>query len=245
MADTPQDAATLVLMRDPIGAGTTPEVLLIQRGPEAALVPAAYAFPGGRLIPDDIIPSALALSRTFTAAEAALRLPEVEPAPRALSFWIAALRVTFEQAGLLLARYGDGRLWEPAGLDLHRLVQHRRALRQGSTNFPNMMHDLERALATDLLVYFAYGITPEMPGLYVARRFFFACMPFGLSPLPDQHEVGEPLWVTAAEALQRHGHGALVMLPGTLHILQLLRPFPSAAAALEHLRQQPVEMVEQ
>jgi recombination protein RecT len=245
MADTPQDAATLVLMRDPIGAGTTPEVLLIQRCPEAALVPAAYAFPGGRLIPDDIIPSALALSRTFTAAEAALRLPEVEPASRALSFWIAALRTTFEQAGVLLARYGDGRLWEPAGLDLHRLVQHRRALRQESTNFPNMMHDLERALATDLLVYFAYGITPDMPGRHFARRFFLACMPFGFSPLPDQHDVGEPLWVTAAEALQRHSTGALAMLPVTTTILHLLSPFPSAAAALDHLRQQPVEIVGQ
>ena len=245
MADTPQNAATLVLMRDPIGAGTTPEVLLIQRCPEAGSAPAAYAFPGGRLIPDDLIPSALALSRTFTAAEAALRLPEVESAPRALSFWIAALRATFEQAGLLLARYGDGRLWEPSGLDLYRLMRHRRALRQGSTNFPNMMHDLERALATDLLVYFAYGITAEMPGQYFARRFFLACMPFGLSPLPDQHEVGAPLWVTAEETLQRHGHGALAIRPGTLHILQLLRPFPSAAAALDHLRRQPVEMVGQ
>jgi hypothetical protein len=209
------------------------------------LVLGAYAFPGGRLIPDDVIPSALALSRTFTAAEAALRLPEMEPASRALSFWIAALRITFEQAGLLLARYGDGRIWEPAGLDLHRLVQHRRALRQESTNFPNMMHDLERALATDLLVYFAYGITPENPGLYFTRRFFFACMPFGLLPLPDQHEVGELLWVTAEEALQRHGQGTLALLPWTLHLLQLLKPFPSAAAALDHLRQQPVEMVEQ
>jgi 8-oxo-dGTP pyrophosphatase MutT (NUDIX family) len=228
-----------------MGTGSTPEVLLIPRYPDDTLVPGAYAFPGGRLIPDDSLPSAFALSRTFTAAEAALRLPEVAPASRALSFWIAALRTTFEQAGVLLARYGDGRLWEPGEVDLHRLVQQRRALRQGSTNFPNMMHDLERALATDLLVYFAHGVTPAMPGLHFARRFFFACMPFGLSPLPDQHEAGAPLWVAAAEALQRHSSGALALLPGTPHMLQLLRPFPSAAAALDHLRQQPVEIVEQ
>jgi hypothetical protein len=243
MADTPQDAATLVLMRDPSGAGTTPEVLLIQRCPDEALVPGAYAFPGGRLIPDDILPSALTLSRTFTAAEAALRLPEVEPAARALSFWIAALRITFGANRLLLARYGDGRLWEPAGFDLHRLVQHRRALQQGSTNFPNMMHDLERALATDLLVYFAHGIVPEMQSLHFARRFFLAGMPSGVSPLPDQHDVGAPLWVTAEEALQRHGDGTLALRPVTLNILQLLRPFPSTAAALDHLRRQPVEIV--
>jgi hypothetical protein len=245
MAATPQDAATLVLMRDSIDAGSRPEVLLVKRCPDAVGAPGTYAFPGGPLTPTDTIPSALALSRTFTAAEAALRLPAVQPDSRALSFWIAALRTTFEQAGLLLARYGDGRLWQPNGPDVQRLLQHRRAMLQGSTNFPNMMHDLERALATDLLIYFAHGITPEKPALLLSRRFFFACVPSGVSALPDQYAVGASLWVTPEEALQRQGNGALALGPVTTKILHLLRPFPSAAAAVEHLRRQPVELVGQ
>jgi 8-oxo-dGTP pyrophosphatase MutT (NUDIX family) len=245
MAATPQDAATLVLMRDPIGAGSAPEVLLVKRCPEAAGVPGTYTFPGGQLTATDTIPSALALSRTFTAAEAALRLPEVQPDARALSLWIAALRTTFEQTGLLLARYGDGRLWEPQGPDVQRLLQHRRAILQGSTNFPNMMHDLERALATDLLLYFAHAITPETQVLPLSRRFFLAYMPFGVSDLPDQHAVGASLWVSPAEALQRQGNGDVAMESVTRQILHLLRSFPSAAAAVEHFRRQPVELVGQ
>jgi hypothetical protein len=162
-----------------------------------------------------------------------------------LSFWIAALRTTFEQAGLLLARYGDGRLWQPNGPDVQRLLQHRRAMLQGSTNFPNMMHDLERALATDLLIYFAHEITPERQALPSSRRFFFACVPSGVSALPDQHAVGASLWVAPEEALQRQDNGALALEPVTTKILHLLRPFPSAAAAVEHLRRQPVELVGQ
>lgn len=245
MAAIPQDAATLVLMRDAIGAGSAPEVLLVKQCPEAAGVPGTYAFPGGQLTATDTIPSALALSRTFTAAEAALRLPEVQPETRALSLWIAALRTTFEQTGLLLARYGDGRLWEPQGPDMQRLTQHRRAILQGKTNFPNMMHDLERALATDLLIYFAHGITPDKQALPLSRRFFLAYMPFGVSALPDQHAMGAPLWVSPAEALQPQGNEALAMEPATRQILHLLQPFPSAAAAIEHLRRQPVALVGQ
>jgi recombination protein RecT len=243
MTATPQDAATLVLMRDHIGTGTTPEVLLVQHRPAATGAAGAYGFPGGLLEPTDALPPALALSREFTAAEAMLRLPDVEPASRALSFWIAALRVTFDQAGILLARYGDGRLWEPDRHDLRILGQQRQAMRQGGTNFPNLMHDLERALATDLLVYFAHGMTPDLGTPRFSTRFFLARLPSGVAALPAQDAGSTPLWVTPADALQRHADGALDILAGTTKILQLLRPFPSAAAAMAHFREQPVETV--
>lgn len=241
MATPPHDAATLVLMRDRIGAGTTPEVLLVQRCSAAAGGARAYGFPGGLLEPIDAIPPALALSRGLTAAEAMLRLSEVEPASRALSFWIAALRETFDQAGFLLARYGDGKLWEPDGHDLRILERQRQAMRQGSTTFPNMMHDLERALATDLLVYFAHGSTPASGLPRVVTRFFLARLPSGVAAIAAQDDGIAPLWVPLAGALQPPDAGAL--LPDTTPILQLLRPFPSAAAAIEHFRRQPAETV--
>jgi 8-oxo-dGTP pyrophosphatase MutT (NUDIX family) len=160
-----------------------------------------------------------------------------------LGFWIAALRETFERAGILLARYGDGRLWEPNANDLQVLARQRQALQQGRTNFPNMMHDLERALATDLLIYFAHGITPEDRPQRFSTRFFLAHMPSSVSPLPDQSEGVEQLWVTPEEVLQQHANGTLALPSGATHILQLLKPFPSATAAIEHFRLQPVATV--
>lgn len=239
MADTPQDAAMLVLMRDGTGAGTQLEVLLMQHGPEATMAAGSYAFPGGLLTPIDSIPPALALSRSLTATEAALRLPDVEPAARALSFWVAALRQTFEQAGILLARYGDGRLWELDRSTLGLLDRQRREIERGNTNFPNMMHDLERALATDLLVYFAHGVTPDVRSQRCVVRFFLADIPYGVSPLPQQPNQAEPLWLTPEEALQRHAHGVLDMPPVTTQVCQLLEPFHSATAAVDHFRWQP------
>ena len=195
------------------------------------------------LEPADAIPPALALSRELTPAEAVLRLPDVEPASRALSFWIAALRATFDQAGILLARYGDGRLWEPDGHDLRILGWQRQAMRQGNTTFPNLMHDLERALATDLLVYFAHGSPSASEAPRVATRFFLARLPSGVAALPAQDDRSTPLWVSLADALQPSDAEAMTLRTDTTSILQLLRPFSSAAAAIEHFRQQPAEIV--
>ncbi len=243
MAMILQDAAMLVLMRDRPGAGTKPEVILLKRRSDRAFAAGVYRFPGGVLEPTDCIPSALALSLALTAAEAALRMPDVEPSSRTLGFWIAALRQTFAEADFLLARYGDGRLWEPSANDLRILVWQRRAIQQGHTNFPNMMHKLERWLATDLLVYFAHWITPETCSPRFSMRCFLTQAPFGVSPLPESSEAVEQLWLTAEEALQRHTNGELETTAVTTHILQRLMPFHTAAAAIDHMRLQTVETV--
>lgn len=238
MATLLQDAAMLVLLRDLPGAGTKPEVLLVKRHSDRGFDAGAYSFPGGVLEPTDCLPAALALSPGVTAAEASLRMPDVEPASRALGFWIAALRQTFAEADLLLARYGDGRLWEPSANDLRTLVWQRRAWQKGDTNFPNMMHELERWLATDLLVYFAHGLTPEA----TSTRCFLTRVPSGVSALPEASSAVDQLWLSAEEALQRHAHGDLQITAITAKVLQLLEPFSTAEGAISHhLRLQRVE----
>lgn len=241
MATRLQDAAMLVLMRDRPGLGTKPEVLLLKRRSQGGFEAGAYSFPGGVLEPADGIPAALALSHAFTAAEAALRMPDVSSPSRALSFWIAALRQTFVEADILLARYGDGRLWEPSANDLHILVWQRRALRQGHTNFPNMMHELERWLATDLLVYIAHQTTPETGSPRFSTRCFLTRVPSGISALPETSSAVEQLWLSPEEALQRCEAGTLTTTAITANVLERLLPFSTAAEAIERLLLQSVE----
>lgn len=241
MATTLQDAAMLVLMRDQPGSGTKPEVLLIKRHSDHGFETGAYSFPGGELERTDSLPAALALSPGLTIEEAALRIPDVEPSSRALCFWIAALRQTFAEADMLLARYGDGKLWEPSANDLHVLVWQRRAWQQGHTNFPNMMHELERWLATDLLIYFAHGVAPETSAPRFSTRCFLTRVPSGVSALPETSPAVEQLWLTPEEALQRQANGTLKVTSLTANILRLLMPFHTAQAAIDHMRLQTVE----
>jgi 8-oxo-dGTP pyrophosphatase MutT (NUDIX family) len=244
MATLPQDAAMLVLLRDRPGAGTKPEVLLVKRRADRGFEAGAYSFPGGVLEPTDCLPAALALSPGVTDTEAGWRMPDVEPSSRALGFWIAALRQTFAEADLLLARYGDGRLWEPSANDLRTLVWQRRAWQQGHTNFPNMMHELERWLATDLLVYFAHGMTPDALSPRFSTRCFLTRVPSGVSALPETSLAVEQIWLTAEAALQRRASGDLQLTDMAANIIQLLESFPHAEGAMSHyLRLQHVEML--
>lgn len=236
MVATPRDAVTAVLMREVPGVGTKPEVLMLKRH-------GAYVFPGGMVEPDDSIPAALALSHTFPAQVAAARFKDGTPPEKALGFWIAALRETFEATGLLFARLGDGRLWEPTPAEHAYIETNRRAFQQGLVTFVSMMHDLERFLATDLLVYFAHWITPETHALRFSTRFFLARVPSSLQAQLNHLKDSEPTWMTPEAALQRHAAGEMDMSTVTTKILQRLSAFTSAETALRQLRRVPVEAV--
>lgn len=93
----PKDAATLVLVRHSRGE---PEILLGQRHGGHAFMPNRYVFPGGRVDPSD--------SRVRPATpldpNVAARLEKTCGAARARALSVAAIRETYEETGLMLAR---------------------------------------------------------------------------------------------------------------------------------------------
>jgi 8-oxo-dGTP pyrophosphatase MutT (NUDIX family) len=192
---------------------------------------------------EDSIPASLVLSQEVPPEAAAALLSDVQPASKALGFWIAALRETFEETGILLARLASGELWEPSPTDRLQIAGQRRALQAGTAPFATVMHDLERYLATDLLVYFAHWITPETRPIRFSTRFFLARVPPGLEAEPDLVEVVDHVWISPEEALQRHAAGDMDMMTVTTKILQMLSQFGSVADAIRKLRYEPVETV--
>src|SRR6185369_5811191 len=103
---TPRPAATVLLLRDtPQGL----EVLMTRRSPSASFAPGAYVFPGGGIDESDA-----------QAHDAAARRP-TQP-DLLLTQAIAAIRESFEELGVLLARHADGR---PAGArDIAAIHRH-------------------------------------------------------------------------------------------------------------------------
>ncbi len=97
-APDPRDAASLILVRrDGDGA---PRVLMGQRGAGARFMPSKFVFPGGALDPGDHL-----LAPAGPLAAPCARRLACEAAPgdgRALA--LAALRETFEEAGLALGQ---------------------------------------------------------------------------------------------------------------------------------------------
>ncbi|MGV3493039.1 MAG: MBL fold metallo-hydrolase [Ramlibacter sp.] len=202
----PRPAATVLLLRDgPDGV----EVLMTRRSASASFAPGAYVFPGGGIDPADAQAHALAARRPGQTDE---RLTQA----------IAAIRESFEELGVLLARHADGRpLGAPdiAGLD-------RKA------PFAAQMRERGLLLAADQVFLLAHWITDrDLPRRFDVP-FLAARMPEGQSPVADEAEQFEPVWVRPADALARHKAGQFFMIFPTIRTLERLERFATVDAVL-------------
>lgn len=232
---TRRDAATVVLLREcsPRDAGSGRlEVLLLGRPAASRFAPGAEVFPGGSVDPSDAAPG----WRRLYAGRA--RDPAV--APRIM---IAAVRETFEECGVLLARDGSGRSCPPqllAGLTgLRRLIHdgHPEEFRAG----------LSRAglrPAFEDLAFCAHWVTPVgMPRIF-DTRFFLAALPAGQEAQPDPGgELASMRWVEPAQGLNEAEQGRCLLLPPTRSVLAQLTAHPTVAAALAAARAARVRRV--
>jgi 8-oxo-dGTP pyrophosphatase MutT (NUDIX family) len=100
----PRDAATLVIVDLSHGE---PRVLMGRRRDDQVFMPGKYVFPGGRVDKDD---RHVQTSQDIDPGEARLLMLEMKGEPslaRARSLVLAAIRETFEEAGLVIGRRLD------------------------------------------------------------------------------------------------------------------------------------------
>src|SRR3970282_2085160 len=101
--------ASVVLVRAAgPGAPEPLEVYMIRRNKGMKFLGGFYAFPGGKLDPEDGAPDALARCRGLGRPEAEEPFPGHEGAP-ALAFLVTAVRELLEESGILLACDPAGR----------------------------------------------------------------------------------------------------------------------------------------
>jgi len=194
---TPRPAATMLLLRD--GAGGL-EVLMTRRSMKASFAPGAYVFPGGGVDAADAQAHALAARRPGQDGQ---QLTEA----------IAALRESFEELGILLARHADGRWASQDDID---------ALdRQG--RFAEQCAARGLTLATDQMHRLARWITDRNFPKRFDVPFLVARMPEGQQPVADESEQFEPVWLRPADALARHAAGQLHMIFPTVRTLEWLQ----------------------
>jgi 8-oxo-dGTP pyrophosphatase MutT (NUDIX family) len=233
---TPAPAATLVLLRDAAGGC---EALLIERHHGSRFAAGAFVFPGGRIETGDAPADAGRWCAGLDPAAAAQQLGAGVTAAEAVGYWVGAIRETFEEVGVLLAR-GPG--W-PVSVPAERLRDYRRAAQRNTGAFWEMLRAEQLALATDQLVYFAHWITPEEQPLRFDTRFFAAPWPAGQEAVADDHEIVTVRWLTPAQALAERARGELALRLPTAKTLSLLEGAESVAAALQRLRERPVSPV--
>ncbi len=224
-----RNASTVMLLRDgPDGI----EVCLMQRNLDSDFVGGAYVFPGGAVDPDDADPLTEAVCSGLDDAQASrlLDLPS-----GGLAFWVAALRESFEEAGILVARHADGTplsLEDPA--TAARFAAHRADVDTGRRRLAEVVHDEHLVLDVGALHYFSRWITPLGAHRRYDTRFFVAAAPEGQVALHDDRELIGTHWLTPTEAIRRHDAGELVLIFPTIRSLVALQRFDHAADVLDH-----------
>ena len=209
-------AATVLLLRDAPGNAEGIEVLMTRRSDKASFAPGAYVFPGGGI---DVLDA-----QSHTAADRRPTQSDLH-----LTQAIAAIRESFEELGVLLARHADG---PRKGLmadaqDIAAIDRHQPFVAQCTAR--------GLRLAADSVFMLAHWITDrDLPRRFDVP-FLVARMPEGQEPVADEAEQFEPVWVRPADALARHEAGQFFMIFPTIRTLQRLATFATTQAVFDAL----------
>ena len=204
-------AATVVLVRDAPQGPAGLEVLMTRRSAKASFAPGAYVFPGGGIEAQD--------ADTATHAGAARRPGQTD---EQLTQAIAAIRESFEELGVLLARRADGTA--PSADDFASLDRQ--------APLPAQCRERGLVLAADeVFVLARWTGDRDLPRRFDVP-FLIARMPGGQTPVADDHEQFEPVWVRPQDALDRHDAGSFFMIFPTIRTLRRLVTYGDAQALL-------------
>ena len=199
---------------------------MLRRNLNSDFVGGAYVFPGGGVDDDDRHANLEPICRGRSDAEASSQLG-IDGG--GLAFWVAAIRESFEEAGVLLAYGPDGeimRLDEPA--TAARFARHRHAVDHSERRLVEVCVEEGLQLAVEEIFYFSHWITPEGAPRRYDTRFFVARAPAAQVPIHDDHEVIANLWIRPGDALARHRAGEFDLIFPTIRTLQTLERFASA-----------------
>ena len=223
-------ASTVLLLRD--GRGGI-EVFMMVRHYEIDFASGALVFPGGSVdATDQDIADQPELYAGSDGSDAAT-----------LNFRIAAIRETFEECGILLARpRGSSQL-----IDAVRAGQiaasDRAPLCEAKLTFAQILMQHDLVLALDVLVPYAHWITPEKMPKRFDTFFFLAAAPKDQVGAHDGKESTDSIWLSPQEALEGGDNGRFKLpFPTTRNLIRLGKQ-GSVAAALEDARQCPVVTV--
>lgn len=177
----PRDAATLIIIEKSSGA---PRVLMGKRRMDLVFMPGKYVFPGGRVDTADRQVESADELRPIEMAKLMLEMKGTPSEKRARAIALAAIRETFEEAGLLIASRA------PEGCTVRN-------------ELPNWSGFFDCGFRPKLssLSLFARAITPPgRPRRYDTRFFCVAAEEIGHTVDTRDGELSGLHWLTVEDA---------------------------------------------
>ena len=221
-------AATVIIVRE---AKIEFEVFMLKRISSASFASGMFVFPGGKVEQDDhlhkydeyrIGPSEAQQSQIHSVGH------------EWRGFWIAAIRETFEESGLLLAYDQSGEIvsLKESGVE-RRFASYRQPLHDGKISLLDVCEAEEIKLAVDQIHFYNRFITPIGRPRRFDTRFFIAAAPEAQRGIHDEQETVDSIWITPTEALRRNDVKDFDLMKVTRIQLEWLTKYINKAGVLD------------
>lgn len=221
----PEDASTVILMRESRDSTVPFEILLVRRHARSRFCSEFHVYPGGMLDDSDWAPEIENLCSGLDCKKAGSLMLDLPPV-KALGSWAAGIRETFEEVGILFANDSSGSLISfQSPEDRKRFQAYRKEMSKGRLRLQDMLNTEGLKLAADKLFYFSHWITPEALPLRYNVRFFVARAPQCQEALHDGYELTDHVWISPAQALRAYEQGKIALVLPTISTLAELTAF--------------------
>lgn len=206
----PIASSTVLLLRDDRGAM---EVFMVQRHHQIDFASSALVFPGGKVDAADRDPALRVRCAGCDGLD-----------DESFALEVSAVRETFEECGVLLARSrGDTELMPEA--EVRPLeTRYRADLVAGRVTLREIAEAHDLVLALDVLVPFAHWITPEFMPKRFDTWFYLVPAPRDQVAAHDGEESVDSVWITpdAAIADAKAGRRSIIF-PTLRNVIKLGR----------------------
>jgi 8-oxo-dGTP pyrophosphatase MutT (NUDIX family) len=175
---------------------------MIRRNKGMKFLGGFYAFPGGKVDPEDSAAAALVRCRGVAPAEAADLFPaHGDLAP--LAFWVTAVRELLEESGVLLACDDAGRPVDARG-QAGLIDSSRKALMAGEASFTTVMTRAGWHCDLRPMRYLSHFVTPRSSPIRFTARFFLCRIPADQEPKLFTEETSEGFWIHPGDGYRKY-----------------------------------------
>ncbi len=221
-------AATLILARP---AAESFEIMMLKRTTKAAFASGMYVFPGGRIDASDSDP---ALAPYITEPRDHQHAQIAALGEDWLGAYVAAIRETFEEAGILMAKDANGS-W--VTIPSKTIAETRQSLHQGELSMADLCRTYDARLAINELNFYNRWTTPPGRPRRFDTRFFVGQAPPMAEGVEDGEETTDAVWITPIKALEEHQAGRFDLMSVTVKQLSAITEYKNLVAlkmALSH-----------
>lgn len=226
-------AATIMLIDDRPDL----QVFMMERHANTVFAGGMWVFPGGAVDHQDDADyyATTATHRTDEQASELMGLPA-----GGLAYYMAAVRETFEEAGILLALDADSETpLQINEANNERFAQFRDDLNNGNVDLKTILSKEKLMADVGQMHYVARWVTPLGSPRRFDARFFIAKIPSEQVPIHDNGELVDSMWLSPQEILDRASTEQMILMSPTLRMVKNLAQFDSADQVIESVSKNP------